>query len=208
MHDPLMKRDSLVTRHDFDTLPRSTEIDVRPARRSELSALADMANQLVPGVRITEPDLDRYFAVDPESILTFSRKKKLLGAVAFLYLNRRGHDALMHNNMNLTHPDFGLLAGCSEEASAIYVWAIAGQGRAMAGLGNVSKHLSEPRLAAADLYAQPTSADGRNLMIAIGFESIPSLQRELWRYQRPWNRVPPNMPAPNFPARSFADARH
>lgn len=206
MHAPGMKRASLVIRHDFDTLARSTEIDVRPARRSELSALADMANQLVPGVQITEPDLERYFAVDPESILTFSRKNKLLGAVAFLYLNSRGHDALLHNNMNLTQPGFGLLAGRSNEVSAIYVWAIAGLGRAMLGLGNVSKHLSEPRLAPADLYAQPSSADGRNLMVALGFEPIPSFQHELWCYQRPWNRLPFSARATTS-AGSFADAR-
>ena len=60
----------------------------------------------------------------------------------------------------------------------------------MAGLGNVSKHLSEPRLTAADLYAEPSSADGRNLTIALGFEPTPSYQQELWRYERPWNRVP------------------
>jgi hypothetical protein len=60
----------------------------------------------------------------------------------------------------------------------------------MAGLGNVSSLLSDQRLAAADLYAQPSSADGRNLMIAIGFEPFLSFQRELWRYQRPWNRMP------------------
>jgi len=207
MRDPVMERASLAARHDFDMLPRSAEIDVRPARHSELSALADMANQLVPGVRITQPDLERYFTFDPESILTFSRKKKLLGAVAFLYLNNRGHDALILDEMNLTQPDFGLLAGRLEEVSAIYVWAIAGQGRAMAGLGNVSKHLSEPRLESADLYAQPSSADGRNLMIAIGFEPIPSFQHELWRYQRPWNRRSANAPTTKS-ARSFADARH
>ena len=54
-----------------------------------------MANRLVPGVQITEPDLERYFNFDPGSILTFSRKNKLLGAVAFIYLNRSGHDALI-----------------------------------------------------------------------------------------------------------------
>jgi hypothetical protein len=207
MRDPVMERASFAARHDFDLLPRSAEIDVQPARHSELSALADMANRLVPGVRITEPDLERYFTFDPESILTFSRKEKLLGAVAFLYLNSRGHDALILDDMNLTHPDVGLLAGRSDEVSAIYVWAIAGLGRAMAGLGNVSKHLSEPRLSPADLYAQPSSADGRNLMIALGFEPIPSFQHELWRYQRPWNRVPAKMPALNVSARSYADAR-
>jgi hypothetical protein len=109
--------------------------------------------------------------------------------------------------MILTNPDFALLAGRSDQVSAIYVWAIAGLGRAMAGLGNVSKHLSETRLAPADLYAQPSSADGRNLMIALGFEPIPSLQHELWRYQRPWNRIASQMPAADVSTRSFADAR-
>ena len=206
MHDPVMERPPLAVRHDFDMLPKSTEIEVQAAKHGELSALADMANRLVPGVQITEPDLERYFNFDPGSILTFSRKNRLLGAVAFIYLNRRGHDALLGAEMDLTRPDFGLLAGRSDRVSAIYVWAITGQGRAMAGLGNVSTHLSVPRLELADLYAQPSSADGRNLMIAIGFEPIESLQQELWRYQRPWNCVRPGVPAIRA-ARSFADAR-
>ena len=207
MRDPVMERASFAAKRDFDMLPRSAEIDVQPARRHELSAIAEMGNRMVPGVDIAEPDLERYFAFDPGSILTFSRQEKLLGAVAFLYLNRRGHEALMRAEMNLTHPDFSLLAGRSDEASAIYVWAIAGRGKAMAGLGNVSKHLCQTRLAAADLYAQPSSEDGRDLMIAIGFEPIPSLQRELWRYQRPWNRVSANARAVTSVG-SFADARH
>ena len=164
-------------------------------------------------VKVSEPDLERYFGFDPTSILTFSQKGRLLGAVAFLYLNWRGHDALIFDEIDLTHPDVGLLAGPSDEASAIYVWAIAGQGRAMAGLGNVSTHLSSPRLKSADLFAAPSSAEGRNLTIALGFEPTPSYQQELWRYQRLWNRFPSLLPAPivssrTVPARSFADARH
>ena len=108
MHDPGMERATLAARHDFDMLPESTEIEVQAARHSELSALADMANRLVPGVQIAEPDLERYFTFDPGSILTFSRKNRLLGAVAFIYLNRRGHEALLRAEMNLTRPDFGL----------------------------------------------------------------------------------------------------
>jgi hypothetical protein len=206
MHDPVMERVTFAARREFDLLPKSTEIEVQAARHCELSALADMANRLVPGVQITEPDLERYFSFDPGSILTFSRKNRLLGAVAFIYLNRRGHDALIRAAMNLTRPDFGLLAGSSDQASAIYVWAIAGHGKAMAGLGNVSTHLSAPRLAPADLYAQPSSADGRNLMIAIGFEPIESFQQELWRYQRPWNRARSGSSTIRA-VRSLADAR-
>lgn len=207
MRDPVKERATLAAKRDFDMLPRSTEIDVQPARRHELSAIAEMGNRMVPGVHIAETDLERYFAFDPDSILTFGRQGKLLGAVAFIYLNRAGLEALLRAEMTLTKPDFSLLSGPNEDASAIYVWAIAGQGRAMAGLGNVSEHLCKRRLAGADLYAQPSSEDGRNLMIAIGFEPIESSQRELWRYQRPWNRTSSNMRT-GTPARSFANARH
>jgi hypothetical protein len=200
-------RASLVARRDFDMLPRIREVEVRPARRCELVSIADMGNRMVPGVHIAEADLERYFAFDPESILTFARQGKLLGAVAFIYLNRRGLEALLRAELTLTKPDLSLLAGPNGDASAIYVWAIAGQGRAMAGLGNVSEHLCKTRLAGADLYAQPSSEDGRNLMIAIGFEAIESSQRELWRYRRPWNRTSSNMRT-GTPARSFANARH
>lgn len=207
MPDLPNERGRLVAKRDFDMLPRTRDIEVRPAQRFELAAVAELGNRMVPGVHIAASDLERYSAFDPESILTFRRQGKLLGAVAFIYLNRSGLDALLHAEMALTRPDFSLLAGPVEETSAIYVWAIAGQGRAMAGLGNVSEHLCKTRLANADLYAQPSSEDGRNLMIAIGFEPIESSQRELWRYQRPWNRTSANQRA-GTSLRSFADARH
>jgi hypothetical protein len=208
MRDLVLERASLAARHDFDTLPRSAEVDVHPCRRPELSVLAEMANRLVPGIRIGEAELERYYAFDPESILTFNHRGRLLGAVAFLYLTDRGHDALLLDEMSLTHPDLGLLAGRDEEVSAIYVWAIAGQGRSMAGLGNVSEHLCKPRLVIADLFAHPATAAGRDLMVALGFKQIPSFQPDLWCYERPWNRSSPMSPASNLSARSYADARH
>jgi hypothetical protein len=207
MPDLLKERGSLVARHDFDMLPRSRDIEVRQAKRADLSAVAEMGNTMVPGVNIAVTDLERYYAFDPDSVLTFARQGKLLGAVAFIYLNRSGLDALLRAEVRLTQPDLSLLAGRFEQVSAIYVWAIAGQGRAMAGLGNVSEHLCKKRLAPADLYAQPSSEDGRNLMIAIGFEPIESFQQELWRYQRPWNRTSANEGA-GASAGSFANARH
>jgi hypothetical protein len=208
MHDPVMERASLAIRHDFDTLPRSAEIDVQPARHWELSTLADMANRLVPRVQITEPILGRYVALDPECILTFSRKHRLLGAIAFLYLNCRGHDALILDEISLVRPDVSLLAGADDEVSAIYMWAIAVSGRGIIGLGNVAAHLAKPRFIGADYFAQPSTTAGRNLLIATGFSQIPSFQPDLWCYERSWNRVQPYIPASNFSARSFADARY
>jgi hypothetical protein len=208
MRSRVKERACFAIRHDFDTLPRSVEIEVRPARHSELSALADLANRLVPGVQTTEPILGKYLSFDPECILTFNRQDRMLGAIAFLYLNNRGHDALVLDEISLKRPDISLLAGAGDEVSAIYMWAIATNGRGIAGLGNVAAHLRKPRFVGADYFAQPSTAAGRDLLIATGFRQIPSFQLDLWCYERRRNRVPPHMPTSNFPTRSFADARH
>ena len=79
MRDRVMERATLAAKRDFDLLPRSAEIAVQPALRCDLGALAHMANRLVPGVQITEPDLERYYTFDPGSIL--SKRHVLHGAV-------------------------------------------------------------------------------------------------------------------------------
>ena len=157
---------------------------------------------------MTAPVLARYLAFDPESILTFSRQDRLLGAVAFLYLNGRGHDALVLDEITLTYPEFELLARRDDEVSAIYLWAIATTGRGIAGYGKVAAHLRTPRYVNADVFAQPSTKAGRDLLVSTCFKQIPSFQPDLWCYERPWNRLPPHMPASRFANGSYADARH
>ena len=208
MRDPVKERASLAARHDFDSLSTSSDIEVRFAQHSEIPVLADMAHRMVPGVQITAPILNRYLAFDPECILTFNRRERLLGAIAFLYLNSRGHDALILDEIYLTQPDIGLLARSGEEVSAIYLWALAATGRGIAGTGKVAAHLRTPRYVNANCFAQPSTKAGRDWLISACFKQIPSFQPDLWCYERPWNRLPPNNPASNVSARSFADARH
>jgi hypothetical protein len=208
MRDPVKERLPLVTRHDFDSLPTTSRIEVRPAQHPEISALADMACRLVPGVQITGSILSEYLAFDPECILTFNQQGRLLGAMAFLYLNNVGHDALVFDEISLTRPDMGLLAGSGEEVSAIYIWAIAATGRGIAGLGNAAAHLRTARYINADCFAQPSTSAGRDLLIATGFTQMPSFQPDLWRYERLWKSLPPKMSPSIVPVRSFADARH
>jgi hypothetical protein len=207
MRNPVKERVSLVARHDFDSLPTDSEIEVRPARHSELSVVADMGRRLVPGVQISEPTLGEYLTFDTECILTFGRHEKVLGAMAFLFLNSRGHDALILGEISLTRPDVGLLAGRNDAVSAIYIWAIAATGRGIGGLGKAAAHLRAPRYVDANCFAQPSSMAGRDLLMATGFRQTPSFQPDLWCYQRPWKRLPANMPVSNVSARSFADAR-
>jgi len=138
------------------------------------------------------------------------RDGKVLGGIAFLYLNYRGHDALLLDEIDLKNPSRQYLARPGEDISAIYVWSVAGYGRAAIGLGNVAEYLRRPRFADADYYAQPSSADGRGLLKALCFKPIASFQPDLWYYERPWNRPSSTMAAPSVSIqnRSHADARY
>ena len=203
-----MERGSFGAKRDFDALPLSQDIDVRCAQFSEIAQLSEMAHRLVPGVQIGAAGLAGYLAFDPQSILTFSRKGRLLGGMAFLFLNDCGHDALLLDEICLTAPEARHLAAADEEVSAIYIWAIAATGRGIAGLGKAAAHLRQIRFRGADCYAQPSTVAGREIMMATGFEPVPSFQPDLWCYERPWHRRPLRMPGAIIQARSFADARY
>jgi len=203
-----MERLCFAARHDFDFLPITARIEVRPARYPEMPAVAAMARSMVPGVQIGEQGLLQHHLHDAESILVFAQKDRLLGGMAFLYLNERGHDALLSGELSPTHPDFALLAGRDEQVAAIYIWAIGAVGRGIAGLGKMAAHLRKPRYVDANCLAQPSTAAGRDLMIATGFRPIASSQPDLWRYERPWKRLAADVGASNFSQGSVFDARY
>lgn len=203
-----MERGSFAARHDFDALPLSPEVDVRCAQFSEIAALSEMAHRLVPGVQIGAAELANYLAFDPESILAFTRKGNLLGGIAFLFLNERGHDALLLDDIRLTAPEKRYLACANDDVAAIYIWAIAATGRGIAGLGKAAAHLRQLRFRGADCYAQPSTVAGREIMRATGFAPVSSFQPDLWCYERPWHRQPMRMPGAIIQARSYTDARH
>lgn len=203
-----MERPCFTARHDFDFLPTTTKVEVRPAEHAEIPAIAAMARNMVPGVQIGEQGLLRHYLHDDECILVFAQKGQLLGGMAFLYLSKRGHDALMSGELSPTHPDFCLLADRDERVAAIYIWAIGAVGRGIAGLGRMAAHLRKPRYVNANCFAQPSTASGRELMIATGFRPIPSLQPDLWCYERPWKRLPTDVMPSSLSRGSVSDARY
>jgi hypothetical protein len=203
-----MKRGSGGGRHDFDSLPNDADVEVRGARPAELPVLAEMACRLIPGIDMPSDILSMYLAFDPEAILSFSRRGKLLGAIAFLYLNHRGHDALLLDEICLARPEMQYLAAADENVSAIYIWALAMTGRGSAGYGKAAEHLRKPRYASANIFAQPTTQDGRGWLLATCFEPIQSFQPDLWCYERSWNRPSMYVATSGRPIRSFDDARH
>jgi hypothetical protein len=208
MHNAVRGSDQLVLRHELDGLSPTSAITVGLATPQQLSGLAAIARREIPGISATEESLTSFLRDDPESFFAFQCSGILLGGIAFLYLNWRGHDALLFDDIDLKAPRRDLLARPDEPVSAIYVWAIAGHGRAVLGLGNVNEYLRKPRFLGADYFARPSTMAGRNLLAAIGFQQTPSFQADLWCYERPWNRVPKKLPASTISPGSFADARH
>jgi hypothetical protein len=194
-------------RHQLDRLAPTSAITADLATQEEVAELADIARKEIPGVNTSLAALTQFLRDDPESIFAFQRGGKLVGGIAFLYLNCRGHDALLLDNIDLKNPGREYLARPDEEVSAIYVWALAGYGRAVAGLGNVTTYLRKPRFVSADYFAQPSTIAGRDLLVALGFQQIQSFQPDLWCYERPWNRLPLIWPAPSVAPGSFAHAR-
>jgi hypothetical protein len=208
MHSDFRGSADFLPRHELDGLSPTSAITAGLATSPQLAELVAIAQREIPGVSVSEAGLAQFQRNDPQSIFAFERAGKLLGGIAFLYLNARGHDALLRDAIDLKNPGQPFLARPEQEVSAIYVWALACHGRAVVALGNVAGYLRTPRFAGADYFAQPSTTAGRDLLIAIGFKPILSIKADLWRYQRPWHRVTPHMPASNLSARSFADARH
>ena len=207
MQKVLRESGDLFSRHELDGLQTTSAITVSLATHRQLDDLVSIAKREIPGVSVSEAGLAQFLRDDPESIFAFQRAGKLLGGIAFLHLNCRGHDALLLDDIDLKNPSREFLARPDQEVSAIYVWALAGYGRAIVGLGSVAEYLRRPRFIGADYFAQPSTAPGRDLLIAIGFQPTPSFQPDLWCYERPWKRLAANMPVSNLTAGSFADAR-
>ncbi|CCD88113.1 conserved hypothetical protein [Bradyrhizobium sp. ORS 285] len=200
-------------RHQLDALPLTEMIAAHPVTPDLLGELAALARREIPGVRASERELAEFLRHDPESIFALCRGKRLLGGIAFLYLNCAGLDALLLDEFNLNEPPRQYLARPDEDAAAIYVWALVARGRGAVGLGNVAHAMRAPRYRAADYYAQPSSAEGRAFLGALGFAPLASFQPDLWWYQRPWNRLPevlaPSLQSTTqFVKGSLADARH
>src|SRR5712692_5951012 len=112
-------------RHELDRLSPTAAITVGLATRRQLVDLVASARREIPGVNASEAGLAQFLRDDPESIFAFERAGKLLGGIAFLYLNCRGHDALLLDDIDLKNPGREFLARPDEEVSAIYVWALA-----------------------------------------------------------------------------------
>lgn len=194
-----------VARHDFDFVPRRAEVNIAPAKSNDFSILAEMANAKIPDVTVTGAFLAAFAARDIDSILAFHHRGKVVGGVAFLFLNETGMDDLLLGQFDFANPSERVLAAPLDDVAAIYTWATALDGRGILGLGNVAEHLSKRRFRFADLYGRPNTEDGRRLVQSVGFKPIAAFQDNLWIYERAWKR---HVPFPSVGASQIAGYGH
>jgi len=182
MRSQSTQRQALDALPEFDFLLPVSALEVREAKPRELGPLARLAAASIPGVKATAQDLELLRARDPESIFSFLRAGKLVGGCGFLYLNYRGHDALILDDLNVGRPDVCHLAKAREAPEAIYLWAIAGAGRS--ALGPIAARLAGARYRSADIYTRPVTERGRELFASLGFAPASSWSADLWVYRR------------------------
>jgi hypothetical protein len=146
-----------------------------------------MARSAIPGAEVDTAWLEVLRDREPASVFSFVRAGDLIGGCAFLYLNYRGHDALVLDCLDLHRPPLDHLASAEESPDALYLWAIAGAGRS--ALGSISALFSSPRYRTADLYTRPVTDNGMKLFTSLGFEPACSWSSNLWVYRRLANRA-------------------
>src|SRR5690242_14405762 len=129
MQKSLQKSGDFACRHELDRLAATTRVAAQPATFEQLAELTAIAKKEIPGVNASQVSLAQSLRHDPESIFAFQHNGSVLGGIAFLYLNCRGHDALLLDEIDLKNPSRIYLARPEEEVSAIYVWALACLGR-------------------------------------------------------------------------------
>ncbi len=176
-------------RKEFDLLPSSPQISIRPIRLDQLAETADFATEHLPELDFEGiSDIEAAVEHDPTQVQLFYQGGRLVGLYAMLFLDQSGHEALINGQFDGSRPDLKLLAHPTDQPSAIYTWFVACPGRPVAGFGNVAKFLCATRFSRADLYARPASASGHRLMLGIGYRPVTSDPNGLHRYVRLANR--------------------
>ncbi len=173
---------------DFDDLASESarRVTSAPAKPRQLGDLITLAQRLIPPLAAAEPTIRRVYDRNPDSIWAVERHSRLVGVFAMLLLNAPGYQALRRGTLDAANPATDLLTQRGEAAEAVYLWAIATPGFAVEAFRTVSRWLTKPAYASADIYTRPTTEAGNRFAVRIGFRPVPD--HGLYRFQRHSNR--------------------
>jgi hypothetical protein len=185
----------LLSRHEFDLLrpPARSRVELRRGRPEDLERATALAYESISGPMAPPTVVHRVLAINPNNILLFWRKGRIVGTWSMLMLTARGLEALLTGDLALMDPRRDCLASPTQGPAAIYIWAVVAPGIASEGIRHVSAFLRQPLYADANLYAKPATLQGRQLSESLGFVTVSERQAQtnqdcLLRYIRLENR--------------------
>jgi hypothetical protein len=159
-------------RSRLDELPLSLRLEARPALDAELPALAEMFAQNIPDLKGTYPAFERVHRRTNAIFSVFSMTKSISGCFAVLALSSLGHERLLAGELSMAAPTDEELAGVSERADALYIWAAYMPTIGVEAMGNIMVWLRRPEYRQADMYARPTTPQGVKFVTRLGFVPI------------------------------------
>ncbi|MGH9865337.1 MAG: hypothetical protein ACRD4H_07975, partial [Candidatus Acidiferrales bacterium] len=169
---------------DLDHLPFSRHYFVRIAEDKEIPELAALAERHIPGI-VNGCEIARKVHLHHQgSVFTVVRDERIVGAVAFLYLNSAGLAELRSGTFSYRAPEVEVLTLPWEPAAAIYLWAICLPAGTIGAMGNVMRWLQRPLYRQADIFARPVTIGGMRFMRGTGFVGSAFRTPDLWIYQR------------------------
>ena len=177
---------SIKPKKDFDSiaLTLNGSMTVLPAKSEQLpEALAFVRNN-IPGKLASIEVAREILTYNRDNIYLTWRGSKLVGVYAMIMLNHIGLERLLLGEFDPHDPERVCLSMSLATPSAIYKWAVVAPGMASQSIRHVSQILQKPRYSVANLYAHPTTLDGRRIMENLGFEGIPAMATDLYRYER------------------------
>ena len=93
----------------LDSLPVSRRFEVEPADVEDMASLMEETSRHIPGLSGNPEDVLRVQRFS-NSIFAVRTQRRLVGSVAFLFLNETGFEALREGGFPIASPDTRLLA--------------------------------------------------------------------------------------------------
>lgn len=177
-------------RREFDLMvpSRHVRMCVRPALKSELPRVFEIAKTEIPALSAALPFVQGVIDHNPESVLVFEREEEIVGVYAMLLLSASGLERLLLGELDTSSPDIDAIVPGGAQPAAIYNWAVVARQLAAEGFRHTSVYLRQPLFCRANIYAKGTTPAACRIMERTGYQLLDGVGAGLYRYVRIANR--------------------
>ena len=170
-------------RRPLDELPFSPSPEVRPAFEDELTQLAALLSELIPGIKATFSSFSNIHSFS-RSIYAVRNGESIVGCFACLHLNQKGLERLLSGYLSMVEPERGCLAECGSYVAAVYgwAWAMRPPTNGIRAMANLMAWLRRPEFRDAEIYTRPVTDKGLSFVQNLDFRPVDAAAEDqgLW----------------------------